>query len=378
MRVVFLFFILLFACPVAIGWGPWRFIVTGDSRGEDHDDNNGVNTVILGEIANEIVREGPEFVLFIGDLVAGEAGQDVIESELYTWRDVMDPVYEAGVVVYVIRGNRDEGVPAGVEAWNSVFVDERDSGGYDYRMPENGPAGQENLTYSFSHKNAFVVGLDQLATDDRPKYTLDQEWLDGEFLRNDLPHVFVFGHFTNFKMVKGSMDKYPAQRDVFWESLEVAGGRTYFCGHDHFYDHGRVDDDGVADNDVHQLVVGGAGAPIHTWNGSYSGNNGDWSVENVYHTTRFGYVIVEVRGYNVKLTWMERESDDETVDGVYGPVYEWGYRVAYSGDSLMDLAILANHWLKVDCDDCGGADLSGDGSVDMADFVVLAEGWLGY
>ena len=41
-----------------------RFVVTGDTRGDD----DGVNTTILGEIADAVIDEEADLILFTGDL----------------------------------------------------------------------------------------------------------------------------------------------------------------------------------------------------------------------------------------------------------------------------------------------------------------------
>ncbi len=43
---------------------------------------------------------------------------------------------------------------------------------------------------------------------------------------------------------------------------------------------------------------------------------------------------------------------------------------------FLDFAILAEHWLSIDCDDCQGADITGDGKVDVDDLQQLIESWL--
>ena len=89
---------------------PVRFVVTGDSWGPD----NGVNTAILAEMAQATVDEGVDFTLIIGDLVFGYRDtQADFESQLTTWRDTMQPVYDAGIGVYPCRGNHDA---AGIKA----------------------------------------------------------------------------------------------------------------------------------------------------------------------------------------------------------------------------------------------------------------------
>ena len=297
LRVVFIS--VFFAAVSLTGCsGPsWKFIVTGDSRGDD----NGVNTVILGELAAEVVKKQVDFVLFSGDLVNGQGDQAALESQLKTWQDTMQPVYDAGIGVYVVRGNHDLGDPPGVMAWNNVFKD-------GFSLPANGPAGEKNLTYSVRHKNAFIVGVDEYV---RPGYTelhqVNQEWLESQFAANTEPHVFVFGHEPAFKTKhKDCLDDYVAERDMFWGSIEKAGGRIYFCSHDHFYNHTRLDDDGDPNNDIHQYIIGTAGAPLYDWQRDYDGENSGYTVKGIYHSKEYGYCLVKIDGLDVTVTWMER------------------------------------------------------------------------
>jgi predicted phosphodiesterase len=271
----------------------WRFIVTGDSRGT----NNGVNTVILGELAAEVVKKQVDFVLFSGDLVQAHVDQAEMDSQLKTWRDTMQPVYDAGIGVYAVRGNHDIDCPQKATSWNNVFKGR-------YSMPDNGPAGEKNVTYSFKHKNAFVVGIDEYV---QPHLVTSQLWLDAQFAANKEPHVFVFGHEPAFKAKhENCLDNYAAERDIFWASIEKAGGRTYFCSHDHFYNHAQVDDDGDPNNDIHQFIVGTAGAPLYDWSGKYDGENSHYTVKGLYYSKEYGYCLVKVDGLDVTVTWMER------------------------------------------------------------------------
>jgi len=268
-----------------------RFIATGDSRGND----NGVNTTILGEIAQATIDEGVDFILFTGDLVNGSSNPAMLESQLTTWRNTMQPLYDAGIGVYPCRGNHDKGSKA---AWDNVF-----SG--VYALPGNGPIGEANITFSLTHANVFIVGLDQYAT--HPK-RVNQTWLDEQFALNTQPHVFIFGHEPAFSVYHlDCLDDYPSERAIFWKSIAAECGRIYFTGHDHLYNHARIDDgDGNADNDLHQYVVGTAGAPLYTWNSSYNGNNGSWAPQLVHNEKEYGYMLVGVNGFNVTLTWKHR------------------------------------------------------------------------
>ncbi|MHC4387079.1 MAG: metallophosphoesterase family protein [Planctomycetota bacterium] len=351
----------------AVAEPPWRFIAVGDSRSTGAGDNNGVNIPILTEIAAEIVNHGVDFVLFPGDLVYGRVSQTAMESQFNTWLGVMQTVYDANIGVYPVRGNHDVGDPAGVTAWNNVFTGA-------YSLPSNGPAGEENLTYSFSHKNAFIVGLDQYINSHR----VNQTWLDAQLAANTNPHVFVFGHEPAFRAFNfPCLDYYPADRDAFWASVENSGGRSYFCGHDHFYDHASIDDDGDPNNDIHQYIVGSAGAPPHTFSPPYDGNNSGMTVEQWDHSEQFGYVLVEVKDSGVTMRWFERDDATGEYAAVIGsPDFDSNGIVNWD-----DLAVLAGNWLRKDCrisnDFCDGADLDHLTNVDLYDLAIFAGDWFG-
>ncbi len=294
------------------GQEKWIFVVVGDSRGSDV----GVNSKILSEVAAEIVRVNPDFVLFPGDLVNGKRdNNDKHRAQLTKWRETMQPVYDADINVYPVRGNHDRGSKeAGLGIWNDIFSGR-------YAMPDNGPAGEEKLTYSFKHNNSLILVLDQYATRGQKN---NQVWIDKQFAESSLPHVFVMGHEPAFSVKhKDCLDDNPQQRNEFLDSITQEGGRMYFCGHDHFYDHISADHDGDASNDIHQFIVGTAGAPIYSHNGKYSGDNEPYKITPVAGAMKHGYLIVSVDGADVTTTWVERigENDYQTRD-------TWSYTTA--------------------------------------------------
>ncbi len=274
-----------------------RFIVTGDSRGS----SSGINSTILSEMVQATISEHAEFILFVGDLVYGSSDSSRLQSELMQWRSVMQPLYDAGIGVFPVRGNHDAG---NRNVWDIVFSGQ-------YALPNNGPAGEENVTFSYTTKNILIVGVDEYMNTNR----VNQSWIDSLFAGNSLPHVFVLGHAPAFKVRHTDcLDDYPGNRNTFWHSLANEQVKLYFCGHDHFYDHMRLDDgDADTTNDVHQIIVGAAGAPLRS-DGSYNGNNGDWTPQRVHHEASYGYILVEVNDWEVTLTWKHRVSP-----GVYEP-----------------------------------------------------------
>lgn len=269
----------------------WRFLVYGDTRGTNL--SNQVNTNILQELARATTNEMPAFVLVPGDLVY--SGNETAFRE---WTNAMAPVYQAGIPVYPVIGNHDD---VDVNACTNVF-------GAD--IPDNGPATECDRTYSITYSNALVLALDTYVNTGR----VNQSWIDAVLASNYMPHVFAFGHLPAFKVNHTDiLDDYPSDRDTFWSSLTNAKARAYFCGHDHFYDHMRLDDgDSNPTNDAHQYIVGTGGAPLYG-DGAYDGNNGPWNPQRLLHEAQYGYLVVEIDRLDVTITWKHRISDDTYV-----------------------------------------------------------------
>jgi len=278
----------------------------------------------LGELVTEILSQGADFILFPGDLVSGYAsiGPAGFEAELWTWVDKMKPVYNAGIGVYVSRGNHELMDTWNRSIWPNIDPDDNHTTRWlnvfgsdlypEQILPDNGPESEKYMTYAVTHKNAFIV-----------------EWLDDQLAANTTPHIFLTGHEAAFRAMHADcLDNQPAQRDAFWASIRNAGGRTYFTGHDHFYDHARIDDgDGNPDNDIHQYIIGTTGARLYVWSPPYSGNNSYYTVEQLDHAENYGYVLVEIDGLNVTLTWMQRHTNNLSIPGIYLPDDVWSYAV---------------------------------------------------
>ena len=348
---------------------PWRFVITCDSRGGL---TTGVNDPALREMVQETLRRNAEFLVFAGDLVYG-AGvpPSQFETQLWNWVALVRPLYQAGVGVYVCRGNHEIGDMWRAEPneppnptdnyalrWLNVFGSDEHP---ELKLPDNGPAGEKYMSYTVAHKNVLVVALDEYAgTWHHAVHSVNQSWLDAQLRANTRPHVFAFGHEPAFRTYHADcLDAYPDRRDTFWRSLASAGARMYTCGHDHYYDHARVQDgDGNPDNDIHQLIVATAGAPFYSWTPPYRGDNGDFRPLQLYHVEqRWGYIVVEINDLNATLTWMERQNSASAPPGVYQPKEVWTYTAATCPVKL-------------------AADLNGDCRVDFADLALLASQWL--
>ncbi len=266
---------------------PWRFMVFGDTRGTSSGSQ--VNTNILSELASAATNEHPAFVLVPGDLVyAGNL------PAFQAWSNIMAPVYQAGIPVYPVLGNHDD--DSDPTAFTTFFGPS---------LPANGPVGEIGRTYAIVWSNVLVLALDTYVNPHR----VNTNWVASVLAANTRPHVFAMGHDPAFKVNHADcLDDYPASRDAFWNSLSNAHGRIYFAGHDHFYDHMRLDDgDGDVSDDLHQFIVGSGGAPFSADVYPYQGGaNGVWTPARIAHEQTNGYVIVEIDGYLATATWHHR------------------------------------------------------------------------
>ncbi len=290
----------------------WKFAVISDTQGDNSEKDNKtcINDEILGSIAADIVSEKPELVLVAGDLVNGwfrNGGTD-FATQYANWKRAMKPVYGAGIKIYAVRGNHDSGperlalppLPAHLEPEpGSLIMQERE---YKKAMiesytPQNGPEKEKGLSYSFVFKNACFVALDQYATG---QHAINQEWFDRQLSNHTRTHLFVFGHEPAFEANhRDNLSFYPERRDRFWNGIGKAGGRIYFCGHDHFYNRALIADH--SGNPVRQIIAGTGGGRLRKWSGSYKESK---RVKGEYHNSDFhGYILVTIDGPKVKIEW---------------------------------------------------------------------------
>lgn len=335
------FFCLMLAGNIASA-GAWKFAVVGDSRGDGVITSTAwVNTNVLQAVACGITNDRAEFVLFAGDMIHGSNTPSCtnLAAQYAVWSNAFSPVYTARIPVYPIRGNHEmNGDPDG-SIYTSIFGS---------TVPDNGPEGETGKTYSFSHNNTLIIGLDQYQSPHR----VNQAWLDSQLASNHFPHVFVFGHEPAVQVSHSDcLASENASRDLFLKSITEAGCRIYFCGHDHFYNRARLmPRNGI---NIMQAVSGTCGAPYYTWDGIYGKNYGEENMaSNCYYSAYTnGYVLVTVSNFNVTMEW---KGSTNPFDLAQGRLTTWEtydtycYQITnpairnvndYDGDSLADPAV---------------------------------------
>jgi hypothetical protein len=283
---------------------PWKFAVMCDTRGDDL----GINKYIVEKIAEDIVREKCEFVLYPGDLINGCAAPATLPYKVQfdAWKAAMAPVYNNNIKVYPVRGNHEFGLyfvnNPKARPYNlnpDPLLKEEYLKAFSSNVPANGPKNEKGLTYYATHKNVFFVGLDQYVK----QYRNDLKWLKDVFEtkldKDKTPNVFVYGHNPAF--IVGHIDclaYYEQQRNEFWNLLGTAGCRAYFCGHDHLYNRCYVKD--KQGNSIQQVLPGSGGAPFAKFDPPYKNPK----VHGEFHNDKdHGYIVVTIDGKNVKMRW---------------------------------------------------------------------------
>ncbi|MEN6622247.1 MAG: metallophosphoesterase [Smithella sp.] len=315
----FLILLLLFFCtscmstsmPFQENRDSWKFAVVSDTQGNNKNINKTcINDAVLQTIADDIVREKPDLVIVAGDLVNGwfRNGGTNYGTQYKNWKIAMKSVYQAGIPVYPIRGNHDSGperlilkpLPVHLEPpvdTPLILKESFRSSFAETYIPENGPVNESRLTYSFVHKNSFFIAMDQFT---EGQHKVNHGWLERLLAENKNTHFFIFGHEPAFGA--DHMDNlgfYKKDRDIFWNAIGRAGGRTYFCGHDHFYNRSLIlDDEG---HQIYQIIIGTGGGILRKWSGHYQDGK---RVKGEFHSNDYhGYLLVTVEGNKATIIW---------------------------------------------------------------------------
>jgi hypothetical protein len=120
-----------------------------------------------------------------------------------------------------------------------------------------GPTGTGETTYSFDAGPVHIAAINEywdggtsagsdVARDGDVVAEL-RDWLAADLAASSAPWKIVFGHepaypqpdedWGDARHVGNSLDKYPANRDAFWDLLEANGVVAYICGHTHRASH---------------------------------------------------------------------------------------------------------------------------------------------
>ena len=250
---------------VTPGNGTWTFVLFGDSPDPANNTTTGISPD-LRLIACAVAAEKPDLALYIGDLVNGwsltndSPMQNNYTGQFGNWMDAVSPIHNystgTGIPLFVVRGNHEDGPPQNVTPLLNAYLATVASG-----MPTNGPPGEENLTYSFTHKGVKFIANDEYIVHDGLKETVNQTWVDEQLTHDTQPFMFVIGHSPAYLVDEDledliySLPLHPEQRDIFWQSMVSNHVSAYLCGHAHVYVRSEF-------HGLRQIVSGNGGAPM--------------------------------------------------------------------------------------------------------------------
>lgn len=170
----------------------------------------------------------PEFILFLGDEIAGYTPDaDTLSRQWRYWLDREMAWLDRQTIPLWPTTSNHTTYDAMSEA---VFRDVHD------HLPRNGPTGQEGLSYWVRRGDLLMVFVHTLWTGLGGEGHVETDWLRDVLRQHgDARHKLVAGHHP-VHPVNGFPGPY--QRDIgpehataFWDVLSEAGVLAYLCGH---------------------------------------------------------------------------------------------------------------------------------------------------
>lgn len=239
----------LLALLILTLWAPisakanFSFAVIGDSRGSIGNNKHPALKKAASQISSK--TSGPVFPL--GDEINSCHGDSRCARDFRNWKHQMGKLVSH---TYPIVGNHDRTNDLADSTWQKTFS-----------LPENGPEGYKELTYSFDYQDAHFVVLDS----EKPSMHLidstQRDWLDQDLTNNTKKYTFVFYHepaFAISREVSDSLDFMPSERDALWNIIDKHNVTAVFNGHEHLYGRKKINS-GVypaAQNTIYQFTVG--------------------------------------------------------------------------------------------------------------------------
>lgn len=303
----------------------FSFIAYGDTRGRQ--DGVGVqyeHSLVVESMLRTIatMERGPtpvRFVLQSGDAVVN--GRDPRQWNVSFVGLINRLTTEGGVPYFLAPGNHDVTSAADLAAPGRVTGLKNYLAAMSKLIPPDGAmrrlAGYP--TYAFGYGNTFVIAFDSNIAEDSTQFAWIRSQLEG-LDRRRYRHVIAFFHHPAYSSGPhgASIVERPtaAIRGRFMPLFRKHQVSFLFAGHEHFFEHWveRYRDSAGRVHRMDQIVSGGGGAPIYTYQGepdlrAYVAAAGADSVrlthlarpsvnagENPYH-----YIVVHVDGARVWL-----------------------------------------------------------------------------
>ncbi len=205
----------------------YQFVVYADScsgvAGFLHESTfAAVNAVI------QRLEPQPEFILFPGDEIRGLVADDAaLRDQWRYWFEHEMAWHDFQLVpFYHTTGNHTTYDQVSEAVYREVMS----------HLPQNGPTGQETLSYFVREGDLLMIFVNTLWSGLGGEGTVETDWLDATLAAHaDAPFKFVFGHHPVFP-VNGFSGSYQREIEhengkIFWNVLVRHEVDVYFCSH---------------------------------------------------------------------------------------------------------------------------------------------------
>jgi hypothetical protein len=236
----------------------WAFVVVSDVHTSTNPSGTQQNFEQIKEWIDNSTPEmpAPEFMVITGDFPPVSTASNPSETD-----DIINTVFGPDFIWFPVIGNHE--ISDGIGNFNWCR---------DTKFPtlpwiiNSGPTGSIGTTYSWEYENAHFVAVNGYwdgTTNSGGDHARDgdvvpalRSWIDSDLSTTSKIHKFAFIHepaYPDYRHVGDSLDKYPANRDVFVSMLNNHSMETLFCGHTHYYEHDTSNEYPLLGN-IHQLT----------------------------------------------------------------------------------------------------------------------------
>jgi hypothetical protein len=293
----------------------WRYGVLTDTQGAGAYPE--VSTRLMAPVVDRFVNEHQvDMLLSVGDLT--DYGY---RSENDIWLQTAQPLYDAGIPVYVTRGNHDvkaEAITVTPDPGGFGDIDVRDTTIWDEQIPV--PAnptivqGPGASSY-FAYENMFAINVDL--------YGATPSELIGWLTNTALPAAAVSGaehrvlvqHETYFGKARGGvLAADPSLELQLLAGMSQAGIDTIYVGHDHQYSRSvGVDPNGEVL--LNHIVAGSNSEKYYRYEEAPGPNEG----QAVQINDRVSYSIVDVDGPMIAFSHYTSDAPDPNTTDPWTP-----------------------------------------------------------
>lgn len=225
-----------------------QFVVYADSCSGIPHKHHAANLCKVNLVLMRLKPE-PEFICFPGDEISGltNSREELLHQWNYWHHTEMAWIKDRGIPIYNTTGNHTTYNVMSENVFRQVFS----------HFPQNGPKGQEGLSYFIKKKNLLMVFVNTLWSGLGGEARVETDWLETVLSENhDAAFKLVFGHHPVYPVngfsgeCQRTLEAENGQR--FWEILKRNKVNAYFCSHILAFDV-------QIHNGVLQILTAGAG-----------------------------------------------------------------------------------------------------------------------